>query len=224
MLFSPVPSTRLAGHSVPHPGHFLSTKGSSPKAALLVTIVPEEVASESTRIDSMVIATASPTLAPSTATGRVTSCPPRNSGVIIGPQQPGGTTQRMCPPSLIVAAKPRLGPTRPPVYSSTKTSFLMSLSIVCMRGISFRHTGGTQIIATHIRCGNYSGQLLLLPSNNVPKSIYKVNPAEGESVYRSRTGRRTIKGVPSYSHQLKRRERRCAPPANCHPFASLRAG
>ena len=131
----------LAGHGVPHPGHFLSTKGSSPKAALFVTIVPEEVASERTRIDSMVIAKASPTLAPSTATGRVTSCPPRNSGVIIGPQQPGGTTQRMCPPSLIVAAKPKLGPTRPPVYSSTKTSFLMSLSIVCMRAISFRHTG-----------------------------------------------------------------------------------
>src|SRR2546430_13236454 len=133
MLFSPVPSTRLAGHSVPHPGHFLSTKGSSPKAALFVTIVPEEVASESTRIDSMVIATASPTFAPSTATGRVTSCPPRNSGVIIGPQQPGGTTQRMYPPSLILAAKPRLGPTSPPVYPSTKTSSLMSLSIVFMR-------------------------------------------------------------------------------------------
>src|SRR5467141_2184851 len=123
-----------AGHGVPHPGHFLSTKGSSPKAALFVTIVPEEVASDNTRIDSIVIARASPTLAPSTATGRVTSWPPRNSGVIIGPQQPGGTTQRMCPPSLIVAAKPRLGPTSPPVYSSTKTSSLISLSIVFMRG------------------------------------------------------------------------------------------
>src|SRR5262249_13115287 len=99
-----------------------------------VTIVPEEVASDSTRMDSMVMARASPTRAPSTATGRVTSCPPRNSGVIIGPQQPGGTTQRMCPPSLIVAAKPRLGPTSPPVYSSTKTSSLISLSIVFMRG------------------------------------------------------------------------------------------
>ena len=29
----------------------------------------------------------------SAATGRVTSWPPRKSGVIIGPQQPGGTTQ-----------------------------------------------------------------------------------------------------------------------------------
>src|SRR5579885_584052 len=133
MLFSPVPSTRLAGHAVPQPGHFLSTNGSSPKAALLVTIVPEEVASDSTRIDSMVMASASPTRAPSTATGRVTSCPPRNSGVIMGPQQPGGTTQRMWPPSLIVAANPRLGPISPPVYSSTKTSSLMSLSIVFMR-------------------------------------------------------------------------------------------
>src|SRR5437764_9953804 len=136
MLFSPVPSTRLAGHGVPHPGHCLSTKGSSPKSALFVTIVPDEVASESTRIDSMVIARASPTLAPSTATGRVTSCPPRNSGVIIGPQQPGGTTQRICPPSLTIAAKPRLGPTSPPVYSSTKTSSLISLPIVFMGTIS----------------------------------------------------------------------------------------
>src|SRR5712691_5064559 len=145
MLLSPVPSTRLAGHGVPHPGHCLSTKGSSPKAALFVTIVPDEVARESTRIDLMVIATASPTLAPSTATGRVTSCPPRNSGVIIGPQQPGGTTQRMCPPSLIDAAKPRLGPMSPPVYSSTKTSSLISLSIVCMGVVSFRYASGTQI-------------------------------------------------------------------------------
>src|SRR5579884_3651215 len=116
MLLSPVPSTLLAGHGFPHPGHFLSTKGSSPKAALFVIIVPEDVASERTRIDSMVMAIASPTCAPSTATGRVTSCPPRKSGVIIGPQQPGGTTQRMRPPSLTVAAKPRPGPTSPPVY------------------------------------------------------------------------------------------------------------
>lgn len=94
------------------------------------------VGRESTRIDSMVMPWSSPTLAPSTATGHVTLCPPRNSGVIIGPQQPGGTTQRMCPPSLIVAAKPRLGPMKPPVYSSTKTSSLMSLSIVCMRVLS----------------------------------------------------------------------------------------
>src|SRR5213080_5476834 len=90
MLLPPVPSTRLAGHGVPHPGHFLSTKGSSPKAALFVTIVPEEVASDSTRIDSMVITRASPTLDPSTATGRVTSCPPRNSAGIMGPHNPAG--------------------------------------------------------------------------------------------------------------------------------------
>src|SRR6266446_5808752 len=134
MLSAPVPSTRLLGHGVPQDGHFLSTKGSSPKAARFVIIVPEAVASESTRNSSIVMARASPTRTPSTATGRVTSCPPRNSGVIIGPQQPGGTTQRMCPPSLIVAAKPRLGPTSPPVYSSTKTSSLISLSIVFMRG------------------------------------------------------------------------------------------
>src|SRR6266849_2385865 len=140
MLSSPVPSTRVAGHRVPHPEHFRSTKGSSPNAALFVTIVPEAVASESTRIDSIVIASASPTLAPSTPTGRVTSWPPRNSGVIIGPQQPGGTIQPIYPPSLIVAAKPRLGPTRPPVYSSTKTSSLISLPIVCIAGVSFRST------------------------------------------------------------------------------------
>src|SRR5262249_5906192 len=78
-------------------------------------------------------------------TGRVTSCLPRKSGVIIGPQQPGGTTQRMRPPSLIVAAKPRLGPTSPPVYSSTKTSSLMSLPIVCMSILSFRCAEGTEI-------------------------------------------------------------------------------
>jgi len=53
------------------------------------------------------------------------------------------TTQRMRPPSLTVAAQPRLGPTSPPVYSSTKTSSLISM--VCMRMDSFHSPNGTSL-------------------------------------------------------------------------------
>ena len=51
--------------------------------------LPEAVAIDVTAMSLIRIAIASPTSAPSTATGRQTSWPPRIDGVIIGPQQPG---------------------------------------------------------------------------------------------------------------------------------------
>src|SRR5438270_10913062 len=96
ILLSPVPSTRLEGHGVPHPGQFLSTKGSSPKAALFVTMVPEEVASDSTRIDSMMIARVSTTLATSRVKGHVTSCPTRYSSGQRTPHTMGRTIHCTC--------------------------------------------------------------------------------------------------------------------------------
>ena len=63
----------------------------------------------------MWIATASPTWAPSTATGWDTSWPPWNLGVIIGPQQPGGVPTRMVPPSATGPSIGLPGPTMPRV-------------------------------------------------------------------------------------------------------------
>jgi hypothetical protein len=56
---------------------------------------PDAVASEVTEMSRIRMAMASPTSAPATATGRVTSCPPRIAGVIIGPQQPGAVLATM---------------------------------------------------------------------------------------------------------------------------------
>ena len=67
------------------------------------------------------IAIASPTSAPSTATGRQTSCPPRIAGVIIGPQQPGAGFHTMWPPSATGPSISTSGPSRPSVNVSTKT-------------------------------------------------------------------------------------------------------
>src|SRR3712207_4092221 len=69
----------------------------------------------------MRIATASPTSAPSTATGRQTSCPPRIDGVIIGHQQPGVEFQTMWPPSRTGPSIGTSGPSRPSVNVSTRT-------------------------------------------------------------------------------------------------------
>ena len=68
------------------------------------------------------IAIASPTSAPSTATGVQTSCPPRIAGVIIGPQQPG----RRVPHDVAAVGDRaghlrRPGPSRPSVNVSTNT-------------------------------------------------------------------------------------------------------
>ena len=75
------------------------------------------MASEVTRTFFSRMAMASPISAPSTMTGRVTSCPPWNLGVIIGPQQPGGVPVRMMPPLRTTAAGAIPGPTIPPLYS-----------------------------------------------------------------------------------------------------------
>src|SRR4051812_7904805 len=69
----------------------------------------------------MRIAIASPTSAPSTATGVQTSWPPRIAGVIIGPQQPGVEFQTMCPPSATGPSISTSGPSVPSVKVSTNT-------------------------------------------------------------------------------------------------------
>ncbi len=73
--------------------------------------MPEVVAREVCSSVSMYNATASPTFAPSTRTGRVTSWPLRMEGVIIGPQQPGTVMYSMRPPSLTGPSISLLGPT-----------------------------------------------------------------------------------------------------------------
>src|ERR687885_89547 len=69
----------------------------------------------------MRMATASPPSAPSTATGRQTSWPPRIDGVIIGPQQPGVEFHTMWPPSATGPSIGTSGPSSPSVNVSTKT-------------------------------------------------------------------------------------------------------
>jgi len=87
---------------------------------------PVAVATEVTSTSLIRTAIASPTSAPSTAIGRVTSCPPRNSGVIIGPQQAGGVCVSIVPPSATVPAHSWSGPTSPRVYLSTVSSCWIS--------------------------------------------------------------------------------------------------
>ena len=86
----------------------------------MADIVPEAVAIEVTRMRWMRMAMASPGSAPSTATGAVTSWPPWNEGVIIGPQQPGAVSATMVPPSATGPSIGWLGPTRPPVKVETR--------------------------------------------------------------------------------------------------------
>ena len=86
-----MPSTRVSGHSVPQPGHTGAQYGSPLKRPSIAWSLPDAVASEVTSMSRMRIAIASPTAAPSTATGVQTSWPPRIDGVIIGPQQPGAS-------------------------------------------------------------------------------------------------------------------------------------
>ena len=65
------------------------------KRPSIIRSLPEAVASDVTEMSRMWIATASPTSAPSTSTGSVTSWPPLIAGVIIGPQQPGAVLATM---------------------------------------------------------------------------------------------------------------------------------
>jgi len=79
-------------------------EGSSPNAPSRSAIEPVLVAMLVTSTSRMWIAIASPTSAPSTRIGRVTSWPPRNDGVTIGPQHPGGVYVSTLPPSATVPA------------------------------------------------------------------------------------------------------------------------
>ena len=118
---APIPSSRVSGHSVPHSEHTAAQNGSPLKRPSIGWSFPDAVASDVTSMSLIRIAIASPTRAPSTATGRHTSWPPRIAGVIIGPQQPGAGFQTMWPPSATGPSISTSGPSRPSVNVSTKT-------------------------------------------------------------------------------------------------------
>ena len=118
---SPIPSTRVSGHSTPQPGQTAAQYGSPLKRPSIAWSLPDEVAREVTAISLMRIAIPSPGSAPSTATGVQTSWPPRIAGVIIGPQQPGVEFQTMWPPSATGPSWRTSGPSTPSVNVSTTT-------------------------------------------------------------------------------------------------------
>ncbi len=118
---SPIPSSRVSGHSNPQPGQTAAQYGSPLKRPSIAWSLPDEVAVEVTAMSLIRIAIASPTSAPSTATGVQTSWPPRIDGVIIGPQQPGVEFQTMWPPSATGPAIGTSGPSSPSVNVSTIT-------------------------------------------------------------------------------------------------------
>ena len=76
---------------------------------------------EVTVISRIRMATASPTSAPCTKTGVVTSCPPRRLGVIIGPQQPGAVLAMIVPPFSIGPSMGAFGSRTEFVNSETTT-------------------------------------------------------------------------------------------------------
>ncbi len=122
-LSGPMPSTTVASSSRPHDSHTLAQYGSPLKRPSIMRSLPDAVASDVTEMSRMWIAIASPTSAPSTSTGSVTSWPPRIAGVIIGPQQPGAVLATMCPPSRTGPSISVLGPMIPSQNRSTKTVF-----------------------------------------------------------------------------------------------------
>ena len=85
--------------------------------------LPDAVARDVTEMSRMWIAIASPTSAPSTSTGSVTSWPPLIAGVIMGPQHPGAVLATMCPPSRTGPSISVPGPMIPSQNRSTKTVF-----------------------------------------------------------------------------------------------------
>src|SRR5215216_322465 len=116
-----MPSSRVSGHSVPHSAHTAAQYGSPLKRPSIAWSLPDAVAVEVTAMSLIRTAIASPTCAPSTATGRHTSWPPRIAGVIIGPQQPGAGFHTMWPPSATGPSISTSGPSSPSVNVSTKT-------------------------------------------------------------------------------------------------------
>ncbi len=117
----PIPSTRVSGHSAPQPAQTGAQYGSPLNRPSIAWSLPDAVASEVTSTSLMRIAIASPTCASATATGWLTSCPPRIDGVIIGPQQPGVEFQTMWPPLATGPSIGTSGPSRPLVKVLTKT-------------------------------------------------------------------------------------------------------
>jgi hypothetical protein len=70
---SPIPSSRVSGHSVPHSAQTAAQYGSPLKRPSIAWSLPDAVASDVTAMSLIRMAIASPTSAPSTATGRHTS-------------------------------------------------------------------------------------------------------------------------------------------------------
>ncbi len=116
---SPMPSTTVASSARPQLAHTFAQYGSPLKRPALVRSLPEAVAIEVTSMEQIRIAIASPTSAPSTATGSVTSWPPLMAGVIIGPQQPGAVLATMWPPSRTGPSSSDDGPMMPSQKRST---------------------------------------------------------------------------------------------------------
>src|SRR4029077_251182 len=86
----PTPLTGVLGLSVPQLGQTPATNGSPWNRPSIGRSVPEAVASDVTVMSRMRRAIASPISAPATATGLVTSCPPRMQGGDHRPPAPGG--------------------------------------------------------------------------------------------------------------------------------------
>ncbi len=116
-----MPSTTVASSSAPHLAHTLAQYGSPLNRPSIRRSFPDAVAMEVTEMSRMWMATASPTSAPSTATGSVTSWPPLMAGVIIGPQQPGAVLATMWPPSRTGPSISLDGPMMPSQKRSTNT-------------------------------------------------------------------------------------------------------
>jgi len=116
---SPIPSTTVASSSAPQLAQTFAQYGSPLKRPSIVRSLPEAVATDVTSIERIRIAIASPTSAPSTFTGSVTSWPPLIAGVIIGPQQPGAVFATIVPPSRTVPSTSALGPMMPSQKRST---------------------------------------------------------------------------------------------------------
>jgi hypothetical protein len=114
-----MPSTTVASSSAPQLAQTFAQYGSPLKRPSIVRSLPDAVASDVTSIERIRIAIASPTSAPSTLTGSVTSCPPLIAGVIIGPQQPGAVLATIVPPSRTVPSTSAPGPMMPSQKRST---------------------------------------------------------------------------------------------------------
>ena len=143
IAFLPTPSHLVGGFRSPHRGQRPATNGSPSNRPSTAALVPDAVASDVTVMSLIRIAMASPTSAPSTATGIVTSCPPRRHGVSIGPQQPGAVFATILPPSRTGPSIGRVGSSTPSVNRSTST-----VSDATVASFSARFTGQAPVTKT----------------------------------------------------------------------------